>query len=98
MSTSSTESTSKQVMMHHTLLPQINISTESASDYLKNAVVIFPENGFSEEPTSLGEELSFSLMTKCPSPIERKVDRYRKLRAMRERAGRLPKSTENNSN
>src|SRR5947207_2597831 len=97
-STSSTESTTKQVMMHHTLLPKINISTESASDFLKDAVVIFPDGTLSEEPMS-EESLTFSsLLTSCPSPIERKVERYRKLRAMKERAGRVPKLAENNAN
>src|SRR4051794_33791022 len=99
MSTSSTESTTTKQVMHHTLLPKINVSSESTADFLKsNAIVIFPESNLSEEPLSLSEEsLSFSLLAKCPSPIERKMERYRKLRALHERAGRLPKSTENNS-
>ncbi|GBB85320.1 hypothetical protein RclHR1_11890003 [Rhizophagus clarus] len=96
LETSSTDSNgstseSKQ-MIHHSQLSKINIST-------KNAIVIFPENNFCEEPGSIEEEmLSFSFVTNCPSPIERKMDRYKKLRAMHERAGRLPKSPGNNSN
>ncbi|CAB5359227.1 uncharacterized protein OCT59_000026 [Rhizophagus irregularis] len=90
-STNSTTSETKQAM-HHSQLPKINISKS-------NAVVIFPENNFCEEPASIEEEmLSFSFITNCPSPIERKMDRYKKLRAMHERAGRLHKSTGNNSN
>lgn len=90
-STNSTTSETKQTM-HHSQLPKINISKS-------NAIVIFPENTFCEEPASIEEEmLSFSFISNCPSPVERKMDRYKKLRAMHERAGRLPKSPGNDSN
>ena len=98
MSTSSTDST-KSLKMHHNLLPKINIQTESTTNFLKsNAVIIFPESNMCEEPMTLEDETLFSLMPSCPSPIERKLDRYRKLRAMHERAGRLHKQSEDTSN
>ncbi|CAG8539538.1 9730_t:CDS:1 [Funneliformis mosseae] len=100
-STSSTSSASSKPVMHHTNLPKINIST--TSDYLlsskPNAIVIFPEGTISDEPMAFDDEaLEFSLISNCPSPIERKMEKYKKLRAIHERAGRLPKGSDNSSN
>ncbi|CAI2178187.1 1942_t:CDS:2 [Funneliformis geosporum] len=78
--------------MHHT---NINIST-ATTDYLlsskSNYIVIFPEGTISEEPMQFDDKaLEYSLISNCPSPIERKLEKYKKLRAIHERAGRLPK-------
>lgn len=63
------------------------------SSYLSSPVVIFPDEILSEEPLSMEDDGN------SYSYIDRRVDRYRKLRAMHERAGRLPKSpvSENNN-
>ncbi|RHZ45188.1 hypothetical protein Glove_688g17 [Diversispora epigaea] len=77
-----------------------NISTllipnSHCQSYISQPVLIFPEEMLNEEPMSMEDECNYS----TPSHLDRKINRYRKLRAMHERAGRLPKSpiSENNN-
>ncbi|CAG8654716.1 3182_t:CDS:1 [Acaulospora morrowiae] len=62
---------------------------QASQDYLfSSPVVIFPDEMINEEPTSIEEGGSCYI----PSPMDRRIERYKKLRAIHERAGRLPKS------
>ncbi|CAG8588236.1 6564_t:CDS:2 [Diversispora eburnea] len=72
------------------------IPNSHCQSYISQPVLIFPEEMLNDEPMSMEEDCnSYS----TPSYLDRKINRYRKLRAMHERAGRLPKSpiSENNN-
>ncbi|CAG8557962.1 12088_t:CDS:1 [Acaulospora colombiana] len=65
----------------------------SSNCLFASPIMIFPDEVVSEEPANIENEEVSDSGCFIQSPMDRKMERYRKLRAMHERAGRLPKST-----